>query len=402
MMVLIYQAAFAAGYLLARREQPTTVRRQARERAAAWEEFRFKWTLVPITSLSIVISLGTALSVSGLASPVELIGNLYESILSPGAAYASTASENIGSGSIWTQLATLASPVVLAVDVIGLVFWRYVSVLTRGLLVTDLFLQASLSALRGQNFGLFRVAAVVAAVLIINRQIEGRRRLNARSRRRLWLLSLVAITSFVLTTTDRFRDTQPSTVGALRVDYETPVVAILPGAVKLPFVLICSYVSQGYYGFSRVMGHGLQSTWGVGTSVFLMEYTDSFSTDPIWHRTLQYRIRHEWDDTANWHTAYTWIANDVGVVGVIPVMVFLGWIVCRVFTRVEHLSLVACVLLPMVLLGIAFLPANTVVMSNPLTCVPILVWGSVFLASEMRRLVRRRAADSSGRTVAEA
>ncbi|MDO5666184.1 MAG: hypothetical protein Q4G63_13160, partial [Bacteroidia bacterium] len=89
----------------------------------------------------------------------------------------------------------------------------------------------------------------------------------------------------------------------------------------------------------------------------------------------------EWSATINWHTAYTWIANDLSFIGVIIWMFLLGML----FSILVKLSLdnskVAIILFSLIVQIIIFLPMNNVVLSNPLTFMPLIIYLMVFLVT---------------------
>ena len=66
-------------------------------------------------------------------------------------------------------------------------------------------------------------------------------------------------------------------------------------------------------------------TFGLGHSMFLVTQIDKHFDTKIFEHTYQKRAEiYGWSSTVNWHTMYSWIANDFSYFGVIVIMFILG------------------------------------------------------------------------------
>lgn len=98
----------------------------------------------------------------------------------------------------------------------------------------------------------------------------------------------------------------------------------VPPIVMKVWVSATSYLTQGYYGMSQALTLPWKPMYGVGNSMFLVDFiSDNFyDVDQF-----TYQVRMEpmgWDSDIQWHSMYTWLANDVSFFGVILVMLLIG------------------------------------------------------------------------------
>jgi hypothetical protein len=75
--------------------------------------------------------------------------------------------------------------------------------------------------------------------------------------------------------------------------------------------------------------------------------------------TFQARVDHLWDETAQWHSFYAQVANDVGIPG-LPILLFLiGFFFARVWRSVlVGGSFFGLALMPIFIIMFVFFPAN--------------------------------------------
>ena len=98
----------------------------------------------------------------------------------------------------------------------------------------------------------------------------------------------------------------------------------VPPIVMKFWVSFSSYFTQGYYGMSQAMTLDWVPMYGVGNSMFLVDLISDHFTD-IDQYTYQVRMEPMgWDSDIQWHSMYTWIANDVSFYGVVIVMLLIG------------------------------------------------------------------------------
>ena len=110
-------------------------------------------------------------------------------------------------------------------------------------------------------------------------------------------------------------------------------------------------------------------TWGTGFSSFIRNnLQELFNIDLI---KFSYQGRAEkfgWGANRNWHTGYTWFANDVSFIGVIFLMFIIGWLLARMYKdSVENRNPFACVIFGIMLMQVLFLSCNNKIFADAST-----------------------------------
>lgn len=125
------------------------------------------------------------------------------------------------------------------------------------------------------------------------------------------------------------------------------------------YVWFVSYLVQGYYGLSLSLQQDFTSTYGVGSSIFLTRQVKDILGINLFSRTYQAKISPVWDENAQWHSFYSYIANDVGFLGVTIVCFILGAFLALVwYTFILQSNFWSYLLLPLLALLVIFIPAN--------------------------------------------
>lgn len=149
------------------------------------------------------------------------------------------------------------------------------------------------------------------------------------------------------------------------------------------------YMVQGYYGMSIALSEDFDTSFGIGHSVFLQKvFADHLGID-VRNRTFQHKITEKWDEFVYWHSFYSYIANDVGFLGVAVIMLILGaYLSATYLSAIVHDDFFSKLLLP--LFGILFLyiPANNQIFGFLETMISfwVLTLLSVFCRSARRNV----------------
>lgn len=117
--------------------------------------------------------------------------------------------------------------------------------------------------------------------------------------------------------------------GKVFLDRESVIFDILPEGLIGICVLLTTYIAQGYYGFAATTAVKWTPMFGLGNSMFLVDQLN------LNEYTLQYKAQqlYGWDSRVQWHTIYSWLANDVSVYGVILVMFLIGFVFAIVYAE---------------------------------------------------------------------
>lgn len=97
------------------------------------------------------------------------------------------------------------------------------------------------------------------------------------------------------------------------------------------WISFSSYLSQGYYGMSQALTLDWTPMFGIGNSMFIVDMISGNWID-INQYTFQGKLeKFGWDSRVQWHSMYTWIANDVSFYGVVIIMFLFGLIFGEMF-----------------------------------------------------------------------
>jgi hypothetical protein len=225
-----------------------------------------------------------------------------------------------------------------------------------------------ISLLNGQNKGLFDFFILFGVAIIIvsfyerTNQIKMQLR-NPRSLYILPILSLVLFLSF-------FGNAMSQRGGNLTyietVDRANNIVVNKKSAqlasesfAYYTYAWLTSYVVQGYYGFSLSLEEKFDSSYGFGNSIFLTRNVESILNIDFQSKTFQRKIDSLWDEQAQWHSMYSYFANDFNFPGVSLVLFVLSFIFARVWISFLNTgNIFAGVLICIYAILIIFIPAN--------------------------------------------
>jgi len=151
----------------------------------------------------------------------------------------------------------------------------------------------------------------------------------------------------------------------------------MPEQYQIYVESLLRYLCQGYYALSRSMLLAFDSTLGVGNSMFLSRTATSLTgMTELSSQTYPAKLEaaEGWGELTLWHSIYTWIASDVGFIGTLIIVFFIGrylamaWIYAIVYT--DKLSIILFAYLTIMLL---YFPANNQLMQNGESCVGFLL-----------------------------
>jgi hypothetical protein len=105
-----------------------------------------------------------------------------------------------------------------------------------------------------------------------------------------------------------------------------PALAILPQPLQPTYLMVVSYLGQGYYHTCFAFDLDFRWTRFVGNNPALIALAARLGVD-VWEDTYMHRLQRQGiDEYGVWHSAYTWFASDVSFYGVPVVLFFLGYL----------------------------------------------------------------------------
>lgn len=156
-----------------------------------------------------------------------------------------------------------------------------------------------------------------------------------------------------------------------QIDYNNPIVKVLPEDMLASYYFIYSYCCQGYEALGKGMDGRVCFTWGMGNNPRLM----SLALFLTGYDAMEDSYMTELDKSAGvdrfaaWHSAYLWWANDFTIPGTLLIIYLLSYLCgCSVSLSIfqnDFLSKVICVALSNMLL---FLFANNTYLALTFYC----------------------------------
>jgi len=285
-----------------------------------------------------------------------------------------------------------------AVLPLSLLLWRQVDSKQKVLCVFVVAMDIIKWLLKGMNKGIFDYAFVfLAATLIV---VIGNKRLNVRNienkgkkkRSKIIFLSIVTLAlavqvfiSNIAARSSKLTTAFYSTSMHITADPHNIILSHLPVAFQRPFLSLEMYLTCGYQGLSYALRLPFKWCYGIGNNQFaISNFRDAFGLD-VSKITYQARVEEvfPWQEYHNWHTAYTWLANDFSFY-LLPIIFFvlgcvfaLSWL-----SSIEKHNPYAIIIFCLFVIRIAYLPANNIILSSSFTFiawyVALILW---FLSS---------------------
>lgn len=225
---------------------------------------------------------------------------------------------------------------------------------------------------RGTNIGIFRIILIIPVIYYLKymggtRNKKKNTKDNKKNRIRLIVLGglgvVIMVTIFFIIMKSRggiaFWKHSFYNIGGIHIDQDSVFFKILPSGFHQLLVSLSGYLSQGFYGMSLSMRVPWEPHWGIGGSMALQNLLKNF-IPTISERTYQVRIEQfGWDSYTQWHTMYTWIANDLSFFGVILYMGLFGYVFRRALRdSLELNNPYAKLMVYFMFLKAVFLPCN--------------------------------------------
>ena len=222
---------------------------------------------------------------------------------------------------------------------------------------------------RGTNIGVFRVilSFLVFYYLKYVKSSSARSNGSGRNRAKMMVLGTASVV-VVVQLFDKIMKSRGGitfwkagfyNIGGIHINPDSIFFQILPSQFHQLFVSLSGYLSQGYYGMSLSMQVPWKPMCGIGYSMALQNLLGNF-VPAIADASYQARIeQYGWDSYTQWHSMYTWFANDFSYAGVIVVMLLFGFVFHRAFhDSLELNNPYAKLMLYFMFLMAVFLPCN--------------------------------------------
>jgi hypothetical protein len=310
--------ALLFGYLsaahMAPRESPTKWNPQRLVRISLWATT----FILPITSY---------------ARTGHWIPDVMGGLMNPGKAYMEVHQFEVASNPA-SYLRILASPILAILFPLTFYLGRSVTMPIRIFTISVVAIVVLMSVATGQRRDIADLL-VTMPLIIMASHWAGVCRLSRRTILAGLGLALTSIVLFIA----YFAYSHISRVGAdtasyganpvtrQKPDLDSPVLALIPDEMKPGGVALVNYLTTGYYGLGLALNRDVQPMYGAGHSMFLTRNAQRLLNDSSFeNRSLPIQISDKdgFKYPVFWCTAYPYFANDLGFLGTILMLFFIG------------------------------------------------------------------------------
>lgn len=231
----------------------------------------------------------------------------------------------------------LLGPLYWAYLSLSMLFWGRLSLFKKLLTFFIYIIYVGQYLCTGTNVGVFNFLILMGAIFIIRKRVYNINTFYQESKSKKYNIVYFGIAAFIIIAfLFFFNITMESRKGETYgmesetdvcnqncpVDQNSFFYQITPES-SVPLLLTAtSYVAKPYAALSYAFDMPFQTTLGVGYSWFLMDNMPN--PHFFWERSypMQLERKFNYSSWVNWHTAYTWFANDVSWIGV-PFVLFV-------------------------------------------------------------------------------
>lgn len=277
--------------------------------------------------------------ISKILSGVNDLGGSYNSFQE---SIGITNGAQVVGGNLFTLINLLWEFVSFNLILLGVYFYRELKKSGKILAIVAFSLNALSYISIGTNIGVFRLALAVVIFLLLKVKKGEITIDHEKWRKRRKYIVIVGILGVVLVSV-YFMNTMKGrggillwsttyyNVGGIGIDKDSVIFKILPKSLYMFLIAGTAYLTQGYYGMSLCMNEAWEPTFGLGHSTFVIDMLDKYVTSAIKDNTYQYRVAQHtpWQYDVQWHSMYSWVANDISFLGVVIVMFFVGYLFAR-------------------------------------------------------------------------
>lgn len=369
-LLLLYQISLMIGYLM-------TINTYVPKATQISFDIRIEQIVMFVSILNIALLLLNLIRSLGLSGLTGIISRIVFGLSNPGAAYNmkfDVTSSNVFLGKIGTLIFVIASPISYSVIPLNMIFFKKLPRRGKCIALCNIILSSLIYVSTGTNKGIFDIVICLAVVLAVskfkkyNDEIDNLR--NASKKMRKMFISVCLLGIFALLTFNKMLSSRGMGTQWISSGYAVGGVAMLrrdsfwvqrlPYGLSRFFAMLSSYLCQGYYAFSLSTEIEWIPMFGLGSNKWVLDQLYESNVGLI-ENTFQYRIEQlfGWNRDVQWHSLYTWLANDYGHLGVIFVMFLLGAALAATYKEsIINGSTISKLMLCYLFIILIYIPAN--------------------------------------------
>lgn len=249
---------------------------------------------------------------------------------------------------------------------LGIVLWKELSKIYKFLLISFIIVDVLFWLGIGTNIG------IITNILTVFFLFVGTARNVIKNKRRVAIGSLIGIISvltvFIILVSSRTSSNRyiyTAEQGKSSINRQSPILEIFPDNTHSFLLSFFSYLTQGYQHTALSFKYNFETCYGLGNNWTTLGLSPHFTNDNLYYKTYIWKLKKEGiDPYINWHSAYTWFANDVSFF-LVPLVTFLWGFLLNIFwTRTLVLNNpLAPALFCLVMIEVFFFFANNYILS---------------------------------------
>jgi hypothetical protein len=318
----------------------------------------------------------------------DIIGGLRDS----GKAYADAHEFTENSSNFASYLRIIASPWMVILFPLGFYIRKSLSIGTRALIIFAMIAVIMMSIATGQRRDMADLMVtlpfVVAASHWAGKSPMKRKTIVAGMA--AILVALVAFTTYFTYSHVSRVGKQTAAYGAnpatkMMPDLDNPILQAFPSDIQPGVLGLINYLATGYYGLGLSMSHPVEPMYGMGHSMFLTRNFERLINDDSFEsKSLPVQISDKdgFRYPILWCTAYPYFANDLGFIGTVIMLFFIGRGMCSTWLdMIGGRNPSAVVFFSLLTIFVFYLPATNRMLQDGEGVVAFYSWLAIYLAS---------------------
>lgn len=208
--------------------------------------------------------------------------------------------------------------------IVGFIYWKRLTLAFKLVFIFFLIVEIFYWVGRGTNFGIISLIII----FIFANLVENKGQIGVLSYIKYILLFLFCLLSFSIIMYSRsegaVNDIQVFAFSFIQVDEKSFLFNLIPDSLHTTMLTIFFYLVQGYYNTSLAFDLDFNTSWMGGWNSSIQSLYSTFGFDFNSNTYIQRLEQFGIDPRVNWHSAYTWYANDFSFYGVPLVMYIIG------------------------------------------------------------------------------
>jgi hypothetical protein len=336
------------------------------------------------------------LPITSFARTGAWIPDIIGGLTNPGDAYADAHAYAENASNPASYIRVLLSPGLVMLFPLGVYLWKRLSWSTRVLMIACMLAVILMSIATGQRRDIADLIVTLPFIVAAS-HFAGISLLKRRTVVMGAATAVVAVAAFVV----YFTYSHVSRVGKDAAEYgvnpitmqapnlDNPILATAPAEARPGMVAMLNYLTTGYYGLGLSLDRPVKPMYGFGHSMFLTRNFERLTnSDGFESRSLPVQISDKdgFRYPVHWCTAYPYFANDIGFLGTVVMLFFVGRGLAKCWLdMLGGRNPYAVVFFSLLTTLIFYLPATNRMLQDGEGVVAFYTWLAIWLSSRLCR-----------------